>query len=83
MYVLEFSKKADRQLDKLPIEIQKRIVSVLNRLLIRPFSHDIKKLQGSPYYRVRAGKYRIILDIKQDKLIILVLEVGPRHKIYK
>ncbi|MBU0894298.1 MAG: type II toxin-antitoxin system RelE/ParE family toxin [Nanoarchaeota archaeon] len=83
MYSLEFRGKALRQLEKLPIELQRRIASYLDRLKVRPFSHDIKRLQGSPYYRARVGNYRIILDIKRDILIIVVIQLGLRHKVYK
>ncbi|MFX0098978.1 MAG: type II toxin-antitoxin system RelE/ParE family toxin [Candidatus Hodarchaeota archaeon] len=43
----------------------------------------IKKLVGFPYYRIRVGDYRVIFDVQDDKLIVLILEVGNRKKIYK
>ena len=82
MYYVEFSKKAESQLNKLPINIQMRIVSVLDRIKINPF-HFVKRKQGTPYLILRIGEYRAILDIKKKKLIILVLEVGPRKNVYK
>ena len=82
MYLIEFSKKAENQLYKLPINIQMRIVSVLDRIKINPF-HFVKRKQGTPYFILRIGEYRAILDIKKNKLIILVLEIGPRKSIYK
>ena len=82
MYTIIFRPKAEQQLKKLDPLIQQRILNVLDRLKINPFSHDITRLVGSSYYRAKAGKYRIILDIKQDKLIIIVIEIGLRHKIY-
>jgi len=82
MYFIEFSKKAKKQLDKLPKGIQIRIVLILDRIKIRPF-HFVKRKQGTPHFILRVGEYRVILDIKSKKLIILVLEVGPRKGIYK
>ena len=82
MYDILFHDKAKRQLRKLPLEIQKRILSSLERIKLRPF-HFVKRKQGTPYYILRVGEYRIILDIKQDKLLILVIELGLRKKIYK
>ena len=82
MYYIEFTQTAERQFYKLEKEIQARIISTLERTRIRPH-HYVKKLVGVPYFRLRAGDYRVILDIKNDKLIILVLEVGHRKKIYK
>jgi mRNA interferase RelE/StbE len=63
-------------------ETQKRIISTLERIRIRPYPY-VKKLVGNPYFRLRSGDYRIILDIKENKLIIYVLEVGHRRNIYK
>lgn len=82
MYEIKFSKKAERQLYKLPLLIQRRIVNSLERIRVRPF-HFIKRKQGYPYYILRVGEYRIILDIRQNQLLILVVEVGHRKKIYK
>ena len=81
MYNIEFSISAEKQLYKLEINTQKRIISTLERIRIRPYSY-IKKLVGNPYFRLRVGKYRLILDIREEKLIIFVIELGHRKKIY-
>ncbi len=81
MYSVEFTKTAESQLYKLPKEIQKRIINVLERIKIRPF-HFIKRKKGSPYFVMRAGDYRAILDIKKGKFKINVMEVGHRKNIY-
>ena len=82
MYEMEFSRTAEKQLLKLEKDVQIRIISTLKRIRIRPYPH-VKKLVGSPYFRLRVGDYRIILDIKEDKLVILILEVGHRRNIYR
>jgi mRNA interferase RelE/StbE len=81
MYSLIYSDRFFKQLSKLNKDLQKRIVSTLERCRIRPYAH-VKKLVG-PYYSLRVGDYRIIMDIKEDKLFIFVIEVGHRKKIYK
>lgn len=82
MYEIEFSKEAEKQFFKLDKQLQERIVSTLERCQIRPYAH-VKKLVGNAFYRLRVGDYRVILDIKDDKLLILVIEVGHRKDIYK
>tara|TARA_Y100000310_G_scaffold335772_1_gene418635 strand:+ start:1398 stop:1646 length:249 start_codon:yes stop_codon:yes gene_type:complete len=82
MFNVELSKNAEKQLYKLQKETRVRIVNSLERIRIRPY-HYIKKLVGDPYFRLRVGKYRIILDIKENKLIIYVIEIGHRKNIYK
>lgn len=41
------------------------------------------KLQGRPGYRLRVGDWRIIYEIQQDEVIILVLKIAPRGEVYK
>ena len=82
MYIIQFTKDADKYLDKIDKETASKIVSTLNRIIIRPH-HFVKRYEGTPFYRLRVGDYRIILDIQNDKLIILVIEIGHRKNIYK
>ncbi len=82
MYSIEFSQTAQKQLYRLEKDIQVRIISTLERVRIRPHP-KVKKLVGSPYFRLRVGDYRLILDIQENKLIIFVTEVGHRKDIYK
>lgn len=82
MYSIEFSQTAEKQLYKLERNVQARIISILERIRVRPYPH-VKKLVSSPYFRLRVGEYRVILDIKEDRLIIFVIEVGHRRNIYK
>ncbi|HYM40508.1 MAG TPA: type II toxin-antitoxin system RelE/ParE family toxin, partial [Thermoplasmata archaeon] len=42
----------------------------------------VQKLVNSPYYRLRIGDYRVILDVQGEVLRILVLKVGHRESIY-
>ena len=81
MYEVVFSNKAERQLKKLEREMQNRIISCLERVRIRPEAH-FKKLVGEKAYSLRVGQYRIIADIERKKLLVLVLKIGPRKKIY-
>jgi mRNA interferase RelE/StbE len=68
-YLLEKLKKVD----------QERIIKSLERIRLRPETH-ITKLAGDPGYKLRVGDYRVILEIKKERLIILVLMVGHRKK---
>lgn len=82
MHELVYSPAALRQLEKLGKPVQERVVTALERLRIRPESCDIKKLVGMQGYRMRVGDYRIIFDMVEKKLLILVLKIGHRSKIY-
>ena len=73
MFELSYSQTALDQLEKLDKTIKIRILSSLERIKIRPYSH-IKKLVGNPYFSLRVGDYRIILEMKKNQLLILKLQ---------
>jgi len=81
-YDIFFSDISLMQLKKLEKKDQERIIKALERIRIRPEAY-ITKLISDPGYRLRVGNYRIILDIDKEKLIILILKIGHRKKIYK
>ena len=81
-YEIIYSQDAVNDLKKLSKEIQRRVLSALERCRIRPYPH-IKKLVGNPYFRLRVGDYRVILDIQESRLVIFVIEIDHRKKIYK
>ena len=82
MYDVFFSETVLRQLKRLDKHVQKRIISAIERIRIRPGSF-VKRLVGMPYFRLRAGDYRVILDIRQEKMVIMVVYVNPRKSVYK
>ncbi len=82
MYEIVTSDKAKKQLNKFPQDFLCRINSVFERIKINPF-HHIKRKEGTKYFILRVGEHRIILDIKNDKKIIYIIELGHRKDIYK
>jgi len=82
MYQIIFTPNSEKQLKKLPKEIQVRIINALKRIRIRPEAY-LTKLVDDPAYKFRVGDYRLIIDIIHDKLILLVVKVGHRRNIYQ
>jgi len=80
-YDIIFSDKALRQLKKMEKNVQERIIAVLERIRIRPEAY-VTKLVGDPGYKVRVGDYRVLMDINNKELHILILKVGHRKKVY-
>jgi len=81
MYEIIFSEKAEKQLKKLEKDIQNRIISVLERIRIRPESY-VERLVGEQVYKLRVGDYRVIMDLENNRLIVLILKVGHRKNVY-
>lgn len=82
---IKFSKHSKKSLSKLDKQTQYAILSYLNKILSSnsPYSFG-KSLTGnlSGLWRYRVGKYRIICDIQNDLLIIEIITIDKREKIY-
>ncbi|MBI3671586.1 type II toxin-antitoxin system RelE/ParE family toxin [Candidatus Azambacteria bacterium] len=75
--------KAEKELKKIPQEHYKNIISSLVSLSDDPYGG--KKLKGDykKCYSLRVWPYRIIYQIYKSKLIIIVISIGHRQKVYK
>ena len=62
--------------------LQERIISTLEIIRIRPGAY-LTKLVGDPGYKLRVRDYRVIMDIDNTILIVLVIKIGHRSDIYK
>ena len=84
IYEVKFTKGARKMFRKLSQELQDRIQPKIDDLAIEPRPNGVKKLQGEENsYRIRVGDYRVIYDIFDDILVVNVVEVGHRSKVYK
>ena len=81
-YNVEYSKNAEKQIEKLPKLAKKRIFAVVERVRIRP-TRFFEKLVGTDSYKLRVGDYRIIADIHNDILCILIVKIKHRKNVYK
>lgn len=81
MYKLILVKNAKKFLDKLPTQERERIVRKLHSICKEPFSH-LKKLQKTPLWRLRVGKYRAVVDVIVKRHRIIVIRIGKRDSVY-
>lgn len=82
-YQLLIEKKAKKQLAKISEPEFSRIVEAIEKLAFEPRPTGAKKLSGRDGYRIRVGNFRVIYNIQDKKLVILVLEIGHRKDVYK
>ncbi len=83
-YKIEFSNGARKQFRKLPPDLQKRIQAKINELAIHPRPNRVKKLQGDDNsYRIRVGDYRVVYEIKDDILLVIIIRIKHRSEVYK
>ena len=83
MFKVILARKAKKNLDKIPIDWQKRIVLILKKLENNPLIG--KKLEGhyEDNYSIRVWPYRIIYSINKKQLIVSVIEIEHRGRAYR
>lgn len=84
MYGVEFRPAAFKQLQGLGHRERRRIVRRIEALAEDPRPGGVRKLADSDStYRIRIGDYRVIYDVLDDRLLVLVVKVGHRRDIYR
>ncbi len=85
MYKIIFKKEAAKSLNKLPRNVAKLIREKLEAIAANPYADhpNVKKLQGRDGYRLRTGDWRVIYEIQNNHLVMLVLRVAARGEVYR
>lgn len=80
---LLITKRAEKELDKLPDSVAKSITDKILLLSKNPFPSNSKKLAGQDNYRMRVGSYRIIYALDHKRKVITILRVADRKTVYR
>jgi len=84
LYRVEYERAASRELGKLPRQIQARIVQAIEDLAEDPRPPSSRKMVGTLNgHRIRVGDYRVLYDVRDDVLIVVVIRVGKRDQVYR
>lgn len=85
-YRLDYTSRADKDLEKLERQDARRVVRALEGIRDDPRGH-VEKLKtsvaGSPIHSFHVGHFRVLLQILDDRLLVLVLEVRQRKTAYR
>jgi mRNA interferase RelE/StbE len=82
-YQVQFTSSAEKDLRKLSKDMQQRIAAEIERLSENPRHLNTKRLRASRYYRTRVGDYRLIYEIEDEVLTIMVIKIGHRREVYR
>ena len=75
---------ANKELQRLPMDMQRRIAVAMRALATNPRPHGVVKMQGDEnLWRIRVGDYRVVYEIRDEQVLILVLKIGHRKDIYR
>ena len=83
MYRVEILRSAAKELQRIHPDDRVRIIAALQNLANDPRPNGCKKLTNRPAWRIRIGAYRVIYEIHDRELLVLVVTAGKRNEIYR
>ncbi|MBA4419280.1 MAG: type II toxin-antitoxin system mRNA interferase toxin, RelE/StbE family [Syntrophus sp. (in: bacteria)] len=82
-YTIEIVPRAEKEYLKLPNDVRGQIRKKILSLEENPKPFGSKKLRETDYYRVRAGDYRVIYIVDDNKKRVLILSLAHRKEVYR
>ncbi len=83
MYQLEIKRSVVKEIRRLPSRVQQQVQAAIRHLVVDPRPDGCKKLKGADQYAIRVSEYRVLYEIDDDRLIVLVLRVRHRRDVYR
>ena len=83
-YKVLIKKSAIKEIEALPESNRRRVGDIIDGLANEPRSHGSQKIHGaSNVYRQRDGDYRVVYEVRDQELIVSVVQVGNRREVYR
>ena len=81
---VELTRPAEREFDALPRDAQVRVNRIFDVLAENPRTHGAIKLHGpDKLYRIRAGDWRVLYEIRDAVMLVLAVKIGNRRDVYR
>lgn len=84
-FQIKFHPSARREFTRLPARERERIAARIDSLSQEPRPSGCRRLKGTDakYYRIRVGDYRVVYDVADKELLVLVIRVRHRSDAYR
>lgn len=82
-YEIEFTTSAKKELKKLSPQIRLSIVRAIYKLQLNPIEGKVRPMVGTKSWRLRVGEYRVVYDILDKRLLVLIIRVRHRKDAYR
>ena len=84
-YSLRIKTSAAREIERIePKKVRRQIVTRIQALATTPRPPGYEKLAGAgDRYRVRQGAYRIVYEVRDEELVVVLVKVGHRSNVYR
>lgn len=82
-YAVVFTGRARKDLAKLPDRLRRQLIARIESLADDPRPNGSKKLEGaSGEYRIRSGDYRVLYQVHDREILVLIVRVADRKDAY-
>mgnify|MGYP001016184608 CR=1 FL=1 len=83
-YTVQIKPAALKEIQNLPVEVRRRVDAAIQSLENEPRPDGCAKLKGfRDHYRIRVGDYRVLYQVRDRILRVLVVRVGHRGGVYR
>ena len=82
-FELVFKESVSKDLKDIQKQDVQRIIERINLLRDDPYPTGSVKISGKEYYRIRQGNYRIIYEVQDTQLVVIVIKIGHRREVYR
>lgn len=82
-FKIEIKRSAAKELEKIQKKDRDRIIERIRALSADPQPPQSKKLSGEEKYRIRQGDYRILYQIYDEVITVVVVRAAHRIEVYK
>lgn len=82
-YKIEIKRSAAKELEQLPPKDRARIATRIRSLATDPRLPGAERLSGQERYRIRQGNYRILYEIHDALVVVIVVKIGHRRDVYR
>jgi len=82
-YKVFIKPSAVKELESVPRKDRVRLARKIQSLASEPRPAGCEKLSGLERYRIRQGNYRIVYEIQDERLVVIVVKVGHRREVYR
>lgn len=82
-YSVKIKASAVKSLESIPLSDRRRLVAAIDRLATNPFAGGVLKGEFSGLRRIRIGSYRIVYEVYEGELTVLVVRIAHRRDAYR
>ncbi|MEF3169426.1 MAG: type II toxin-antitoxin system RelE/ParE family toxin [Deltaproteobacteria bacterium] len=82
-YSISIKQSAAKSLAMIANEERQRIIAAIDQLRDNPTAGSVLKGEFSGLRRIRVGNYRVVYEVQEQQLVVLVIRIGNRRDVYR